>query len=136
MRRKIDGSRCLCFCILFCFPDGKGNVEGLLHDLVPSGILPNLPEGFAKLSEISTVSFTYNVHENNDVTVTSDIKQPMELFHGKLEISNANLEFAYNDKEKLGQKWQFKAQGKKRQNTTNETFFNNYNYAFKLYSCS
>ncbi|XP_028408464.1 uncharacterized protein LOC114531030 isoform X2 [Dendronephthya gigantea] len=89
----------------------KSNLQGLLNDLVPSGVLPNLPEGFTKLSEMSTVSFTYNVHENNDVTVTSDIKEPMRLFDGKLEISSGNLEFSYNDKEHGGQKWQFKAQG-------------------------
>ena len=71
---------------------------------------------------MSTVSFTYNVHENNDVTVTSDIKQPMELFHGKLEISNANLEFSYNDKEKQGQKWQFKAQGRQTLNKNSKLY--------------
>ena len=60
---------------------------------------------------MSTVSFTYNVHENNDVSVTSDIKDPMKLFNDKLEISNAMVEFSYNDKETKGQKWQFKAQG-------------------------
>ena len=96
---------------IFCFLGKKSNVQGLLNDLVPSGTLPNLPEGFADLSEMSTVSFTYNVHENNDVSVTSDMKDPMKLFNDKLEISNAMVEFSYNDKEKKGQKWQFKAQG-------------------------
>lgn len=60
---------------------------------------------------MSKVSFTYNVHENNDVSVTSDMKDPMKLFNDKLEISNAMVEFSYNDKEKKGQKWQFKVQG-------------------------
>lgn len=92
-----------CICI-FCFLGKKSNVQGLLNDLVPSGIPPNLPEGFADLSEMSTVSFTYNVHENNDVSVTSDMKDPMKLFNDKLEISNAVVEFSYNDKEKKEQK--------------------------------
>ena len=75
-------------------------------------MLPNLPRGLGKLSEMSKVSFTYNVQANNDVTVTSEIKEPMKLFDGKLEISDGDLAFSYNDKEKEGQRWQFKAEGK------------------------
>ena len=83
-----------------------------MRDLVPSGVLPDLPHGFKKLSDISTVSFTYSVDEDNKITVTSDIKEPLELFNGKLTLTSTKMTFSYKDKEEKGQRWQFDARGK------------------------
>ena len=82
-----------------------------MKDLVPSGTIPDVPEGFTKLSDMSTISFTYNVDENNEVTVTSDIKESMGLFKGKLTLTDTKMTFNYKDKGKKGQRWQFDVRG-------------------------